>query len=112
MCAGVHGKNAWERSEKQAQGSTVIFEGILEHSELQWKAGDGSANPLDSSQMRLTFHVQRAYKGDVGREVLLSTGLGGGDCGARFSRSHLLGLREELGSWWLVGQHVQSGGMD
>jgi hypothetical protein len=35
--------------------------------------------------MRVTFRVQRAYKGDLGTEVRVYTGWGGGDCGSVFS---------------------------
>ena len=34
--------------------------------------------------MMLTFHVQRAYKGALGSDVRIRTGLGGGDCGSFF----------------------------
>jgi hypothetical protein len=83
-CAGIHGKNAWERSQKQVQASAVVFEGILERSELQWSI-DSSENPSNWSRIRLTFRVNRAYKGDLSPETVLTTGLGGGDCGATFS---------------------------
>jgi hypothetical protein len=33
----------------------------------------------------VTFRVDKSYKGDVGAEIKLRTGLGGGDCGAIFS---------------------------
>ncbi|MBZ5633465.1 MAG: hypothetical protein LAO55_10100 [Acidobacteriia bacterium] len=88
QCAGFYGKNAWERSQKREQASTVIFEGVLEHSELRWSRWNGESLENPSSlpeKMRLTFRVQRAYKGDLGHEAILTTGLGGGDCGARFS---------------------------
>ena len=94
--SGIHGKNAWEIAKLQADGTTVIFEGIPERFELQWsvlRAKVGELTPAESPgeksdkspRMLVTFRVQRAYKGSLGQEIQISTGLGGGDCGARFA---------------------------
>jgi len=92
--AGPRGKNAWEIAKLEAEGSTVIFEGTPVHAELKWdllSAKDGELIPADMfsiqdekkwGRMVVTFRVQRPYKGDMGPEVQLHTGLGGGDCGA------------------------------
>src|SRR5271168_3415594 len=96
QCGGIHGKDAWEVAKKQTEGATVIFEGTPDHFEWQWyvlgaKAGelipanDSSSTRAGKSRMLVTFRVTRAYKGDVGSEVQISTGLGGGDCGAVFA---------------------------
>lgn len=95
QCGSVHGKSAWQLAAAEAQGSVVIFEGTPEHFELKWdllNAKDGSfvsasevETPSGGPHMVVTFRVQRAYKGDLGPELKLATGLGGGDCGARFS---------------------------
>jgi hypothetical protein len=94
--SSFHGKNALEVAKLEAQGSTTIFEGTPEHIELQWsllntKEGDHIPANLTGGvinrdpRMVVTFRVQRAYKGDLGAEVQVSTGLGGGDCGAVFA---------------------------
>ena len=97
MCgSGIHGKSPWEIAKLQADGATVIFEGIPERFELQWsvlqaKVGEltPAENPGEKSdgwpRMLVTFRVERAYKGGLGSKIQLSTGLGGGDCGARFA---------------------------
>ena len=94
--SNFHGKNALEVAKLEAQGSATIFEGTPEHTELQWsllnaKAGDFIPANLAGGVINrdprvvVTFRVQRAFKGDLGPEVQVSTGLGGGDCGAVFA---------------------------
>jgi len=95
--SGIHGKNAWGIAKQQAGEATAIFEGSPEHFDLQWdvlsaKAGEltPAYNPGESDEkkwprMLVTFRVQKAYKGNLGPKVQVSTGLGGGDCGARFA---------------------------
>ena len=93
--SAFHGKTLWETARLEAEGEAVIFEGQAIHFEIQWdllkaKPGDFisadfpkgwySAGPL----VVITFKVSRVYKGDLGPEVRLRTGLGGGDCAARF----------------------------
>ena len=89
-------KNAWENAESHDQWAIAIFEGIPEHSEVEWNlmsAKNGELIPTDLEQpmkqggphMVVTFRVQRAYKGALGSEVQLMTGFGGGDCGAGFT---------------------------
>jgi len=92
-----HGRNAWEVARLEADSSTVVFEGTPEHLELRWslwsaKAGelipaaeDPGATSYRWPRMLVTFRVQRAYKGDLGQEIQIATGLGGGDCGAVFT---------------------------
>jgi len=90
-----HGKSLWETAKLEAEGEPVIFEGQPTHFEIEWdllnaKPGDFisadtpkfwySAGP----HMVITFKISRVYKGDLGSEVRLRTGLGGGDCAARF----------------------------
>jgi hypothetical protein len=95
--SGYHGQSAWELARAEALGSTVIFEGTPVHFELKWdlpSVKDGeliSTNAFspkdwpDMPHMAVTFHVERRYKGDLGSEVELQTGLGGGDCGADYA---------------------------
>lgn len=91
----IYGKNSWEVAKLEAKGAIVVFEGTREHFEMQWSllnAKEGELIPPDTlgatrnnrAGILLTFRVQRAYQGDLGPEVQLSTGLGGGDCGAQF----------------------------
>jgi len=92
----IHGKTPWEVAKLEAESSVAIFEGTPQRLELQWglwDAKDGELVPanIDGSgpsswpHMLVTFRVQRAYKGELGAEVQMRTGLGGGDCGARFA---------------------------
>jgi hypothetical protein len=95
-CGGIRGRTAWEIAEKAAQGSQVIFEGSLIRSAVEWdilgaKDGDlvrprqGSDSEGLHPRMVITFRVKTLYKGDnVGSEVQVRTGLGGGDCGSQF----------------------------
>jgi hypothetical protein len=87
----AHGKNDWNVAELEAQNSTLIFEGTLVHFELKWNlfsAKDGEMIPAemfygtDQPRMVVTFRVLQKYKGELGTEVALETGLGGSDCGA------------------------------
>jgi hypothetical protein len=93
-CSGSYGLNAWDIAHREEQGATAIFEGTPARFELQWKllsakegalipAGD-FGNPDGWASMVITFRVQRSYRGDLGAEVRLRTGLGGGDCGAQY----------------------------
>jgi len=95
--ASAHGRNAWENATQVSQNSTVIFEGTPVRFELKWNlltAKDGELIPAvipsakdsnDSAHMVITFRVQRAYKGELGPEVQLNTGIGGGDCAAIYA---------------------------
>jgi len=93
---GSRGSNAWEVAKQETEGSAAIFEGTPERFEMDWsvlraKVGEliplesESPNPSEWPMMVVTFRVQRAYKGDLGAEVRIRTGLGGGDCGAVYS---------------------------
>jgi hypothetical protein len=82
-----------------AEGATAIFEGTPEHLDLRWSVLDakvGDLIPADNNytmyakdrsnpHMVVTFRVQRTYKGKPGLRVQVSTGMGGGDCGAVFT---------------------------
>jgi hypothetical protein len=94
--SSFHANNALEVAKLEEQGSNAIFEGTPERFELHWSllnakegelisAGTPGAASDEWPRMLVTFHVQRAYKGDFGGEVQISTGLGGGDCGAVFA---------------------------
>jgi hypothetical protein len=98
-CGGTFpGKHAWEIAQKEVQASAAVFEGTPVRFEPRWDvldAKDGSliptGVPLENATLKewphmvVTFRVQRAYKGDLGSEVQVATGMGGGDCGAVFS---------------------------
>lgn len=93
--AGFRGKNAWENAKLAEENAMVIFEGTPIKFELRWDlldakegepiATDAFLSPSSIERMPhmvVTFHVAKTYKGDLGTEVQLHTGLGGGDCGA------------------------------
>jgi hypothetical protein len=94
--SSFYGNKPLEVAKLEAEGSTAIFEGTPERFEFQWSllhakegalisAGTPGAGSDEWPRMLVTFLVRRAYKGDLGREVQISTGLGGGDCGAVFA---------------------------
>lgn len=98
QCSGIrNGNNSWEAAQKEVEGASAIFEGVPERIELQWsvvRAKEGElvpawrvyAGPMDPDpRMLITFRTLRTYKGDLGREVQIKTGLGGGDCGAVYT---------------------------
>src|SRR6202162_5677823 len=94
--ARYYGRNNWEVAKLEVDGATAVFEGTPERFENQWnilKAKDGeripanelSSKPTQSGAMLVTFRVQRVYKGDLGPEIEINTGFGGGDCGAVYA---------------------------
>jgi len=97
QCSGsYYGKNNWELAKLETEGAAAIFEGTPVRFDLVWnvltaKVGElipsqiDSRGPADWPSMAVTFRVLRAYKGDLGPEVTIKTGLGGGDCGAVFA---------------------------
>jgi hypothetical protein len=98
QCAGSYYdfKTGWEAARLETDGSTAIFEGTPEHFEVTWSvlsAKVGTWIPTESygpnlaeyPTMIVTFQVQRTYKGDLGPEIKIQTGLGGGDCGAVYA---------------------------
>jgi hypothetical protein len=91
---GFHGRNDWENAKEEAQPSTAIFEGMPVHFEVKWKlldAKDGDLIPAELYSganlptMIVTFQVQWTYKGNLGPEVQIHTGVGGGDCAAIYA---------------------------
>src|SRR5258708_17110010 len=96
-CASsFRGQNSWETAKLEAASAAAIFEGVPEHVEMKWDvltAKNGDLISADTSSwgvssrphMTVTFRVQRAYRGNLGSEVQIDTGLGGGDCGAGFN---------------------------
>lgn len=94
-CSVPFYKNDWESAKLHAKNATAVFEGIPERFEMQWgvlNAKEGELIPADSNDagdnfphMLVRFRVQRVYKGDLGGEVQVRTGVGGGDCAARFA---------------------------
>lgn len=112
-CASAfHGKNAWESAKLEADGSTAIFEGIAQRIEAEWSlldalvsSKDGDLLPVpninkDYPHVIVTFRADKIYKGDVGPDIKVRTGLGGGDCGAVFFPG-LIYLVYGTGSYWL-----------
>ncbi len=93
-----YGKSDWEWAKSESDWATLIFEGTPERFDFQWNlltAKDGELISADypsagigsdgQPAVLLTFRVQRAYKGDLGPEIQIRTGLGGGDCAAIFA---------------------------
>jgi hypothetical protein len=97
-CAGsdYDFKPGWEAARHETDASTEVFEGTPEHFDVKWsvliaKVGTWiptetyGPNLADLPRMVVTFRVQRTYKGDLGPETKIETGLGGGDCGAVYT---------------------------
>jgi hypothetical protein len=91
---GFREKNAWEKARRAEQSATVIFEGTPTKFELRWDLLDAKEGELIATDaflgpstermphMAVTFHVAKSYKGSLGADVQVHTGLGGGDCAA------------------------------
>jgi hypothetical protein len=96
QCGSAYrGKTPWDLAKLEADGTGAIFEGVPVRFDLQWgglAAKDGELIPSDFPiqnagdwpRMIVTFRVQKAYKGNLGPDVEIVTGLGGGDCGAHY----------------------------
>lgn len=59
--------------KRELETSTAVFSGKCISVEIK------------EQQKIVTFEVDRVWKGDVGRKVVVTTGMGGGDCGYRFT---------------------------
>ena len=91
---GIREKNAWENAKRAEQSATVIFVGTPTKFELRWDLLDAKEGELIATdaflspstdrmpQMVVTFNVAKTYKGDLGADIQVHTGLGGGDCAA------------------------------
>jgi hypothetical protein len=84
-------KTAQDLAHWYADRSDVVFEGTVEHVELKWalmEAKVGTLVPADLDQnpplLEVTFDKTRSYKGMEQSRALVTTGLGGGDCGFDF----------------------------
>lgn len=74
-----------------AERSDAIFEGTVQSVELKWQLLQARVGSLiscdfddDAPALQVTFNVSRSYKGASKRTLVLTTGLGGGDCGFGF----------------------------
>ena len=98
QCAGNNeGKNAWEVAKLNADKASVIFVGTPERIDIRWDLFNNKVGELISADsassksfrswpgMLVTFRVQTSYKGNLGSEIQLNTGFGGGDCGAVYA---------------------------
>jgi hypothetical protein len=96
-CGGIYGRTAWDIAQIGAKGSPAIFEGTPARFEMRWdilsaKPGDPVRADSPTSEgsnnypmMLITFKVKRVYKGNLGGEVQVRTGMGNGDCGAQYA---------------------------
>jgi len=95
--AGFREKNAWENAKRAEQNANAIFEGTPIKFELRWDLLDAKEGELIATdaflwtsstermpQMVVTFRVERTFKANLGADVQVHTGLGGGDCGATY----------------------------
>lgn len=71
--------------------SDAVFEGTVRRVELNWvfkeaRLGDLVTADLDQDEptLEVTFDIARFYKGVEQKDLSLTTGIGGGDCGFDF----------------------------
>lgn len=90
-----------------ADRSDAIFEGTVKRLELSWvfkdaKVGDLVPADLDQDEptLKVTLDIARFYQGVEQKDVSLTTGIGGGDCGFDF----------EAGKEYLVYAFADSSG--
>jgi hypothetical protein len=68
---------------REAYSASVIFQGRVTRITLrpqQWVIDD-----LYQDRAEVEFEVSRVWRGDVGQTAVITTGLGGGDCGYEFN---------------------------
>jgi hypothetical protein len=92
-------KTARDLATWHASGTDAIFEGTVKSVELKWVLKDANVGGLvpadldeDEPTLYVTLDVSHFYKGAERKDVLLTTGIGGGDCGFDF----------EIGEQYLV----------
>jgi len=100
-------KTAQALAQWTTDRSAAIFEGSAERIELKWpllEAKLGDLIPADAEQdppvMQVLFEVSRSYQGTQPKSILVTTGLGGGDCGFHF----------EVGEQYLVYAYADESG--
>ena len=98
QCGATYsGKSDWDVAMLATEKTNFVFEGTPVRWELKWSllsAKDGEPIAADwfsqkdlgrDPRVAITFRVLRPYKGALGNEVTLYTGLGGGDCAATYA---------------------------
>ena len=100
-------KTAADLAPWYANKSDAIFEGTVKRVELKWalmEAKVGGLVPADLDQdgptLHVTFDVSNFHEGTERKDVLLTTGVGGGDCGFDF----------EIGKQYLVYASADTSG--
>jgi hypothetical protein len=100
-------KTARDVAQWYANRSDAIFEGTVKRVELKWalmEAKVGGLVPADLDEdeptLHITFDVSHFHKGVAQKEVLVTTGIGGGDCGFDF----------EIGEQYLVYAFADASG--
>jgi hypothetical protein len=80
-----------ELVQNAANSSDAVFEGRVERVELKWalmeaKVGDAIPASVDEAplELQVSFDAVRSYKGAPRKSILVTTGIGGGDCGFDF----------------------------
>lgn len=82
-------KSPRDAAKADVDWASAIFEGTPERFEIEWnvlnaKEGEWVSTFSADPTMVVTFRVTRKYKGDIGEEVEIRTGFGGGDCARVF----------------------------
>jgi hypothetical protein len=89
-----------------ADRSDTIFEGTVERVELKGSLIEAKVGSLTSADMdedypflQVTFDVLRSYRGVEQKNAVVTTGLGGGDCGFDFEvgKQYLIYANEDAG---------------
>jgi len=82
---------ARDMAQGHVQSSDAIFEGTVRDTELKWTLLEAPVGGLVSADLdqqepvlQVKFDVSRSYKGADRKDLVLTTGIGGGDCGFEF----------------------------
>lgn len=95
-------KTARDLAKWYASRSDAVFEGAVERIDFKWNVVDakvGDLLPADMDQepaLQVTFRVSRWYRGAGQNSIVITTGVGGGDCGFGF----------EVGKQYLVYAYI------
>jgi|GEM_PF-2342154 hypothetical protein len=73
--------------EWRLRGTSVVFEGKVESIHvINWPWNPVAGETIKKSGLKATFSAVHAYRGEAREEVVIETGLGGGDCGFDFEK--------------------------
>lgn len=66
----------------------VVFVGQVQTMDTIRVPMGAAGSPIDMDQLVVRLKVSKSYRGNVGAETIVQTGMGGGDCGYHFEIGH------------------------